>query len=222
MSLDDLKQNLAGLSASKSSIKAATKVALLVPDEETVVKKILKHHYAAEDPLPSFFLMDSILKMALIKGQFGLSSHIRPHIEKLAMATVANASQKTINTVHKVIGYWVQRSIFENDIVQPTLDRLPAADPDSKKVLPNDKIFKQGEDGFYREDKQQDKLKEKKSSSSRNREASGSKRERIDDAEFAKIERQRKNKDYVNRFDRDMTERHADQFAALWGDGQRQ
>merc|ERR1712224_836961 len=62
--LEDFEASLEGLSQSKSTIKTSTKAALRVPETRRVVEILLQRQKMAEDPLPFFFLVDSILKMA--------------------------------------------------------------------------------------------------------------------------------------------------------------
>lgn len=140
----DLERELASLRNSKNSIKAITKVALAC-DAVEVASRISQRASSGstqpgDDNIVLLYAVDSICKVAQFKGLADVLQAFQPTIRGLALqlATGINATQHTVNSVRKVLGYWVQRSIFSADLVGSIQSELPAGD--EPKQLPKDKL----------------------------------------------------------------------------------
>ncbi len=99
------------------------------------------------------------------------------------------------------MSYWVQRSLYDNVVVEAVIESLPPADPTSQKKLPSNKIYDKASHQHSESWTSSSAPKEVKRSSSGGRASEKSEKKRkTEDAAFARIERQRRNQDYHNRW----------------------
>lgn len=143
VSLRAFDRELAQLRNSKNSIKATTKIAMACdPADVTrrIAEQVTSQSSEENELVVLLYVVDSICKCAALKGVVSMIDAFGQHIGHIAhtVASAPGTSQQTINTVHKVLGYWVQRSIFSDEAVQSILQKLPPGE--QAKKLSQDKL----------------------------------------------------------------------------------
>jgi len=142
-SLRDFETELSQLRNSKNSIKAITKVAMSSDPLQVarrIAERVASQAGVDSDRVVLLYVVDSICKCAALKGLNSLIDAFRPHVSQIAQAVACSpgASQDTINTVHKVLGYWVQRDLFSSEMVQAVQQKLPPGA--QAKILSDEKL----------------------------------------------------------------------------------
>jgi len=142
-SLRAFDRELAQLRNSKNSIKATTKIAMACDPADVsrrIAERVTSQSSEDNERVVLLYVVDSICKCAALKGVASMIDAFGQHIGHIAhtVASAPGTSQQTINTVHKVLGYWVQRSIFSDEVVQSILQKLPSGE--QAKKLSQDKL----------------------------------------------------------------------------------